>query len=362
MEIICGFIDNKRYKNTRIFGLSQNILSLLSYRTHLAIDRYQRVNLYQTLRGARSVLTESIRVYGVLLKILIPALIVVKVLQELGALQLIGAFLAPVMALTGLPAELGIVWATTLLTNMFSGIVVFVGMAGDLSLSVEQVTVLGSLMLIGHSIPIEGAIARRAGVPWWVTIVLRVGGALVLGSILHLVYTQFNLLQAPANIVWNMTDKDDSLSGWLFAQLKTLVIIYFVILSLIVLLNTLRLLGLERIIHIGLVPVLRLLGIGRTAANVTVVGVALGLSYGAGLLIRDLDNGVMSRRDAYLALCFLGLLHSVIEDTLIIMALGADLSGILWARIIFSFAIAAILARMLKPEKKADDGQTAAHP
>ncbi len=305
------------------------------------------VKLSQSLHAARSVLFESVKVYGVLLKIMIPALIVVKVLQEIGAMQVIGSVLAPIMSITGLPPELGIVWATTLLSNMFSGIVVFVGMAGGLSLSVEQVTVLGSLMLIAHSIPIEGAVARRAGVPWWVTIASRVGGALIFGSVLHLVYTHFNLLQEPATIVWSIPDADNSLASWILAQIKTLVIIYFVILSLIVLLNTLRLLGLERIIHIGLVPVLRLLGIGRTAANVTVVGVALGLSYGAGLLIRDLDDGVMSRRDAYLALCFLGLLHSVIEDTLLIMALGADLSGILWARMIFAFVVIAVLARVL---------------
>lgn len=37
---------------------------------------------------------------------------------------------------------------------------------------------------------------------------------------------------------------------------------------------------------------LRVLGIGQSAANVTVIGVVLGLSYGAGLLIRDLDAGV----------------------------------------------------------------------
>lgn len=286
-----------------------------------------------------------------LLKIMIPTLIVVKVLQELGAMQVIGSVLAPVMSLIGLPAELGIVWATTLLTNMFSGIVVFVGMAGDLSLNVEQVTVLGSLMLIGHSIPIEGAVARRAGVPWWVTIALRVVGAFVFGSILHFVYTRFNLLQEPATIVWSMADEDDSLAFWILTQFEALVVIYFVILSLIVLLNTLRLLGLERIIHIGLVPVLRVLGIGRSAANVTVIGVALGLSYGAGLLIQDLDDGVMTQRDAYLALCFLGLLHSVIEDTLLIMALGADLSGILLARMFFAFVIIAILSRIVKSVK-----------
>lgn len=306
------------------------------------------MKLSQTLLASRAVLIESFAVFGVLLKIMIPALIVVKALQELGAMEAIGTVLAPVMSLTGLPPELGIVWATTLLSNMFSGIVVFAGMAGDLPLSVEQVTVLGSMMLIGHSIPIEGAVARRAGVPWWMTIVLRVGGALVLGGFLHFVYSRFNLLQDPATIVWSVASTDDSLWSWILAQLETLVVIYFVILALVVLLNTLRVLGLERIIQIGLVPALRLLGIGRSAANVTVVGVALGLSYGAGILIRELDKGVMGRRDAYLALCFLSLLHSVIEDTLLIMALGADLSGILWARIIFAFVIVAMLAKILK--------------
>ena len=56
--------------------------------------------------------------------------------------------------------------------------------------------------------------------------------------------------------------------------------------------------GLERWIHLGLLPLLTLLGIGRSAANVTVIGFTLGLSYGAGLLIRDVQNGVLSRRDS----------------------------------------------------------------
>jgi len=297
------------------------------------------------------VLLESVQVYGVLLKIMVPALIAVKVLQELGAMEVIGSVLAPVMSLVGLPPELGIVWATTLLANMFSGIVLFVGMASDLSLTIEQVTVLGTLMLVGHSLPVEGAVAKRAGVPWWVTIALRVGGALALGMILNYLYTRFNLLQEPATITWSLPDQDASTVSWIFAQIKALIIIYFVILTLIVLLKVLQVLGLERIIHLGLVPILRLLGIGRSAANVTVVGVTLGLSFGAGLLIREFDRGVMTQRDAFLALCFLNLLHSVIEDTLVIMALGADLSGILWARAIFAFVVIAVLARTLKLTK-----------
>ena len=164
---------------------------------------------------------------------------------------------------------------------------------------------------------------------------------------LHIIYTRFDLYQMPARIAWQFEATDSSLESWAFVQLNTLALIFFIILALIVFLRILSALGLERIMHIGLSPLLRVLGIGQAAANTTVIGVALGLSYGAGLLIRDLGKGVMSRRDSFLALCFLGLAHSMIEDTLLIMAIGADLSGILWARLLFSIVVAAILARFV---------------
>ena len=305
------------------------------------------VYLSNWLFTTRSVLWETVQVYWVLLKVMVPALVVVKLLQEWGAIDGLGVLLSPVMAMVGLPALMGVVWATTLLTNVFTGVVIFLQIAGDMSLTVEQVTVLGTIMLIGHSLPVEGAVARRAGVPWWVTIALRVGGALLLGGILHIIYSRFDLYQMPARIVWQFASTDNSLESWAIVQLNTLALIFFIIFALIVFLKMLSALGLERIMHIGLSPLLRVLGIGQTAANTTVIGVALGLSYGAGLLIRDLEKGVMSRRDSFLALCFLGLAHSMIEDTLVIMAIGADLSGILWARLLFSIVVVALLARFI---------------
>lgn len=303
--------------------------------------------LSNCLLTAHSVLRETVQVYWALLKVMVPALVVVKLMQEWGAIDALGALLSPAMSLVGLPAIMGVVWATALLTNVFTAVVILLQIAGDIQLSVEQVTVLGTMMLIGHSLPVEGAVARRAGVPWWVTIALRVGGALLLGGMLHIIYSRFDLYQMPAQAVFQFASTDSSLESWAFVQFQTLAFIFVIILTLIVMLKVLSALGLERIMHIGLSPLLRVLGIGQAAANTTVIGVALGLSYGAGLLIRDLDKGVMSRRDSFLALCFLGLVHSMIEDTLLIMAIGADLSGILWSRLIFAIVVVALLARFV---------------
>ncbi|MBT2786200.1 MULTISPECIES: nucleoside recognition domain-containing protein [unclassified Halomonas] len=304
------------------------------------------MSIYHLLEGLCSVLKDALRVYVTLLKILIPALLIVKGLELLGVVDWLGTLLAPLMNVLGLPEQLGVVWAAALFTNLYTAIAVFFQVAGDMSLSVEQVTVLGALMLVGHSIPVEGAVAKRAGVPWWATLVLRVGGALLFAWLLHYFYSTFGLLQAPVELIWQPSlSLEPTLSDWAVAQLETLALIFVIILVLIVLLKLLRKLGLERWIHLVLLPLLKLLGIGRSAANVTVIGFTLGLSYGAGLLIRDVQNGVLSKRDSTLALCFLGLCHSVIEDTLLILMLGADVVGILWARLLFAVVVVAVIAR-----------------
>jgi len=45
-------------------------------------------------------------------------------------------------------------------------------------------------------------------------------------------------------------------------------------------------------------------------------------------------------------MAFLGLCHSVIEDTLLILLMGADLSAILWICLIFAIAVTAFIARL----------------
>src|SRR5699024_6850551 len=133
-------------------------------------------------------LREVRAVYATMLRFLLPALIAVKLLEAVGATDWVAALLAPLMAALGLPDAFSIVWAATLLTNIYAGMAVFIDVATQQPVTVAQVTVLGSMMVVAHGLPAEGAAARRAGVPWWFTLLLRIGGALVLGRILHVLY------------------------------------------------------------------------------------------------------------------------------------------------------------------------------
>lgn len=296
---------------------------------------------------------DSVKVYLTLMRVMIPAIIAVKLLDMAGATQWLAWLLSPAMHLVGLPESMGIVWATTLVTNIYTAMAIFFTVSATESLTVAQVTVLSTMMLIAHALPVEGAIAKAAGMSWRMTIALRVGGAMVLGGLLNLAYRATGSLQQTNVLQWQPDAPDPGLLSWALGQLQVIAMILPIIAVLMLLLRVLRLIGVERLLHVLLSPLLKAIGIGRQAANTTIIGIMLGISYGGGLLIREAKSGTIAKRDILLTLAFLNLCHSLIEDTLVMMLLGADLSGILWARLAFSLLVIGVIARLMPQESAA---------
>ena len=113
-------------------------------------------------------------------------------------------------------------------------------------------------------------------------------------------------------------------------------------------LELLKVTGVLALLMKALSPVLRLAGIRGEAEHLTAVGLFLGISYGAGLLIREAQSGTIPPRQIFLSCVFMGFAHSVIEDTLVVISLGADVYGVLVGRVVFAIAATAILAALLR--------------
>jgi hypothetical protein len=94
-------------------------------------------------------------------------------------------------------------------------------------------------------------------------------------------------------------------------------------------------------------PVLRLLGLSERAAPLTIVGMTLGITYGGGLIIKESRSGHLSTRDVFFSLALLSLCHSLIEDTFLMVAIGANVWGVLFPRMFFGLAVVFVLARVL---------------
>ncbi|WP_419831312.1 hypothetical protein [Endozoicomonas atrinae] len=76
----------------------------------------------------KQVFQDSISVSWTLFRIMIPTILVLKVIEEAGGIVYLSQLLDPVMSAVGLPSELGLVWATTLLVNIYSGLLVLINL------------------------------------------------------------------------------------------------------------------------------------------------------------------------------------------------------------------------------------------
>lgn len=293
-------------------------------------------------------LRQAVRTSYALFRIIVPIAIGVRLLELAGIIKLLGQLLAPVMALVGLPGSMGLVWATTIVTNIYGGMVVFAGVAPGAGLTVAQVTVLATMMLIAHAIPVEASIARQAGTSFRAMAALRIGGALVAGILLNLLYLASNTLQRPNAALWTPPPRDPSWLGWALGEMRNLAYIFLIILTLLILMRLLERLGIIDGLTRLLRPVLTLLGISERAAPLAIVGMTLGLTYGGGLIIQEARAGGLSRHDVFCALALLGICHSFIEDTLLMVVIGGHLSGTLLGRTVFALVITFLVARLLR--------------
>lgn len=282
-----------------------------------------------------------------LLKVMIPVALVVRLLREWGLVEVLSAITAPAMRLVGLPSEMGLAWASALLTGLYGGLAAWAELASDHPLTVGQLTVLFVMMLTAHGLPLESAIARQAGLRLRWTIGLRLIAALAFGWIHAITYAGVEAMQAPAPAMLLEREADLGWSEWALGLGRQVLIVAAIIVGLLLLLRLLRALGVETLLAWLLRPVLRLVGIRREAMSMTLVGNLLGLSYGGGLLIKEARTGHLDRGQVLLAMSLLCLCHSQLEDTVLMVALGGHWSGVAVGRAVLSLVTIAVLARCI---------------
>jgi len=301
-----------------------------------------------------NLLRRSRHLFLVLIKVMLPVMVLVQIGQWLGWVDVLGRTIAPAMALLHLPPEAGMIWVAGVCVGVYGAIAALISLAPQLDFSVAQLSVLSAMVLFAHGLPVEQAIVRRAGASFWATAALRLAAAVLYGAAVAWACHWGGWLQQPVSLGWLQGSalaadaQTGGLLGWLRGTAISLMFTFGVIVALLVLLDVFARIGLTRAITAMLMPLLRLSGLDARVAPVTTVGVLLGLSYGGALIIEETDKNPLPARTRFLALAWISLSHSLIEDTALMLTLGADIWIILVGRIVLTLAIVAILARLIK--------------
>ena len=280
-----------------------------------------------------------------LYKILIPFVLIIKILEVTGIVDLVAKAFAPLMGLIGLPSELGIIWVTAIVVNIYAALILFINILPFLDVSVAQITILTVAMLLCHNLLVESAISRSAGVSFLFTSFYRIISAFFVCCILNLIYSKFNYLQEPFVTSFILELPEPGLGVWLKDQILYLFYIFIIVIALVTILEILKVIGIENFLKKILVPPLKFFGISESAMNIIIVGMTIGLQFGGGILIKEVNSAKIDKQSVFLSILMINLVHAIIEDTLLMLAVGGHFSGVIFARIIFGLLISLMMLK-----------------
>ena len=292
---------------------------------------------------------KSLTIISTLFRIMIPIMIIVKIMQEIGLIDQFAILFEPIMVLLGLPGAMAIVWCLTIFVNLFAGIIVLASLLPEYPLTIAQITILSTLMLVAHTLPIEIRITQAAGFRIIPMIILRLLSAIMMALLLKHLYQAGDFLNAPATLFWqDDTPINTDLKSWIFSSTTSLLFIALSVFIFVMLLEILENLGIIKFFGKLLQPILKPLNLGEASLPITMIGLTLGLSYGGGLIIQHVKEGKIPPRECFTALALMGVCHSLIEDSLLVIVnANAHYSGVVVVRIMFSLVIVYCIAKII---------------
>lgn len=279
-------------------------------------------------------------------KIMVPVSVIIKILQELDLIRYIGEALSFLMYPLNLPGEMGLVWASAMLSNIYGGVLTYVSLPLASPLNVAQMTTLASLVLFAHTFLIEIPICVKAGCRFLPIFLIRFAGAYIFAFIVAQLCLAGSWCQTPTDAFTLPVAPNEGLWTWIAGELKKYAVISLVVLALVVLLEIMDRLGITRMLERIMSPLVKLIGISPKVMPITLIGMTLGLAYGGGLIVAQSKEKPLESRDIFLSLAFLSLFHSIIEDHLLMIALGAHWFWIFILRLVFTLGLMMLIKHL----------------
>jgi hypothetical protein len=220
--------------------------------------------------------------------------------------------------------------------NIYSAIAVI----EVLEITGRAAAILALMCLICHSLFIETAVQKKTGSSIPGMILTRLGAAFSGAFILNLIIPpDSKSLETVGHLAEESAAFGEVMKGWaLDTGLLTLKIIILVTL-LMILQRILEEFGVTRFLSWLLKHPLRLCGLPVETAFLWIVANTLGLTYGSGILIDEVDSGRLKKDHADILNYHIAISHSLLEDTLLFVAIGVSAWWITFPRVIIAGAV-----------------------
>jgi hypothetical protein len=262
----------------------------------------------------------------IILKLVVPIYILADILYYYNTLSYISFIVEPFTSMLGLPAQTSLAIVSGIFLNLYAA----VAFAAPLDLTPSQWSILAIFLGVCHSLVVESVIMKKLGISNIYSYGLRFFGGFCIAFLATFVPDSY-FSASLSNTTFTKTTYD-SLSSLLIGSSSSAIILSIKIIALIVTL----------IFIMDFIKSREF--IKQSGKNVSkgfslVVGIFLGITYGAGILIQEAKNGTISKNDLFFIGTFLMICHAIIEDTLLFVIFGADFTMVIVVRTIAAIVI-----------------------
>lgn len=283
-----------------------------------------------------------------LLKLILPIGLLVSFLQYWGIIAWIAGYLKPVFSLIGLPGESAVVFITSLFVPLYGPIAVI----STLALSIREITILAIMCLITHNLFMETAIQKKTGSSAIALLILRPVMSFIAAFLLnYLLPEHIGAIHAvQKSIVFgNMWDM---LLNWMQTAGYLSLKIALIVSGLMILQGILKEFNLLALISKIFAPLMHILGLTDESSFLWFVAQTLGLTYGSAVMLEEVENKEITPYSANLLNFHIAINHSLLEDTLLFVAIGVPIGWITIPRIILAMIVVWCVRLLSKNKSK----------
>lgn len=298
----------------------------------LPFYNYMTKQLTITIEIFKSAIPPAFRTIRWLLSLMIPISLIVTLLQFFGIIGWVAEFLNPAFKLIGLSGQCAFVFLTSILLNIYSAIAVI----SSLSLSMKEITILAVMCLISHNMIIESLIQKKTGTSVVQMVLLRILSSIFCAFILNKILLNDNYQSITQNTLIDNTTLSIVMYNWLFNILELSVKVIFFVTSLMIIQKILEKSGIIILISKLLSPVLKIMGLPAKTSFLWIVSNVLGFAYSSAIIFEEVEKGNLSQKDINLFNYHVSISHSLLEDTLLFLAIGVSMIWLIIPRLIIA--------------------------
>jgi hypothetical protein len=284
-----------------------------------------------------------------MMKIIIPISFLTAVLAWTGWLGRLDFLLAPLMGFMGLPAMAALPIVIGGLTGIYGGIAAM----AVLPFTVAEMTLLANFLLICHNLIQEGVIQAKSGLnPVKATLFRIIAAVVTVYAMTFFIQTDPSVAAQAGALGASTQAFQLMVADWGISMLNLSVKIFFIIMTILTLLEIAKSMGWIMPVVKALSPFLKILGLSEKVGILWMTAVVFGLAYGGAVIVEEARQGHISKEELEELQLSVGINHSMVEDPFLFLPFGISAIWLWVPRLITAMAATRLLTLWVSFRRK----------